>query len=381
MKQEASMQQLPIVDGQMPMMEAAVSAPPTVRRRRTWHIVLILLFFAAVIPETIVTTSTSVAKMIAQPVSLIFLMLFYGLADLLIREALIRRHLGWVSLVLFGIAFGFINEGVLAGTWYTVKPDGYIYIGQINYAWAVALTVFHVFISVILPIAFIETIFPSRAGMPLLRRRGIVISAVLFLLLTAIFLFAPSYRPYRIVVYALALALTVIALRLPSTRIIHSLTTRPVPGLWKLRWAGFFTMLSYFLLIYRIPTITLKLAGPHKIAAQGADIALFLLFSALLLRIGRRWTAYAGWSLRHTLALITGMMAFSTLITVMIPVFWPALELFATIPFFVLLIALNLRLRRREKAIGGSTAHFLVNGDATHDEGDPQDFDGRRYLA
>ncbi len=136
--------------------------------------------------------------MIAQPWNLIFLMLFYGLADLLIREALIRRHLGWVSLIIFGIAFGFLNEGVLAGTWYTVKPDGYIYIGQINYAWAAALTVFHIFISVIAPIAFIETIFPSLAGMPLLRRRrGIVISAVIFLLVTCLFIFLPSYRLYR----------------------------------------------------------------------------------------------------------------------------------------------------------------------------------------
>ncbi len=238
---------------------------------------------------------------------------------------------------------------MLAGTWYTVRYDGYIYIGQINYAWAVALTVFHVFISVILPIAFIETIFPSRAGMPLLRRRGIVISAVLFLLLTTIFLFAASYRPFRIVVYALALVLALIALRLPSAR-TRTLTTRPAPGLWKLRWAGFCAMLSYFLLIYLIPTITLKLAGSQKVAAQLADIAFFLLFSALLLRIGRRWMAHAGWTLRHTLALITGMMTFSTLVTVAIPVFWPALELFATVPFFVLLIALNIRLRRRERA-------------------------------
>ena len=69
------------------------------------------------------------------------------------------------------------------------------------------------------------------------------------------------------------------------------------------------------------------------------------------------------------------------MLVTLLPPLWGTLELFATIPFFALLIALNLRLRRRERAIGGSTAHFLVHGDAAHNEGDPQDFDGRRNLA
>jgi hypothetical protein len=343
------MQQTPVVAGQMP------TVGPDPRRRRTWYVVLALCFFAAVIPETLTTTSTSVAKIIAHPTDLIFIMLFYGLADLLIREALVRRHLGWVSLIVIGVAFGFMNEGVIAGTWYTVKPNGYIYIGQIDYSWAVALIVFHIFVSVIAPIAFIETIFPSHAGSPLLRRRGIVIGAVLFLLLTSLFLFIESYRSYRIAVFALAMLLAILALRLPAAR-PRILTATPPPGLWRLRWAGFSTMLSFFLVIYAIPPITLKLAGAHAATAQVADIAIFVLFSALLLRISRRWTERTGWSLRHTLALITGVLAFSTLITVAIPFFWPALEFFATVPCLALLIALDRRLRRRERAHAAGNA-------------------------
>jgi hypothetical protein len=314
-----------------------------------WYVVLTLCFFAAIIPETLATTSTSVAKIITQPASLPFIMLFYGLADLLIREAMIRRRLGWVSLIALGIAFGFMNEGVIAGTWYTVKPDGYVFIGQIDYTWAVALTVFHVFISVIMPIAFIETIFPSYAGMPLLRRRGIVTSAIVFLLLTSLFLFVESYRPYRIAVFVLAMLLAIVALRLPAAR-PRPMRATPPPSLWRLRWVGFFTMLGFFLLIYAVPQITLKLAGAHVVAAQAADIVIFVLFSALLLFAGRRWTGRTGWSLRHTLALITGLLAFSTLITLVIPLFWPALEFFATAPCFILLIALDIRLKRRERS-------------------------------
>jgi len=361
---EVSMQQLPILEGQIRPAEAETeAAPPATRRRRTWYVVLTLCFFAAVIPETLTTTSTSVAKIITQPASLPFIMLFYGLADLLIREALVRRRLGWVSLIVLGIAFGFMNEGVIAGTWYTVKPGGYAFIGQIDYTWAVALTVFHVFISVIAPIAFIETIFPSRAGLPLLRRRGIIISSVIFLLLTMVFLFVESYRPYRILVFALALTLAIIALRLPAAH-PSNLSAAPPPSLWRLRWVGFFTMLGFFVLIYAIPPITLKLAGAHVVAAQYVDIVFFMLFSAFILRIGRGWTARSGWSLRHTLALITGVLAFPSLLTVALPFFWPALEFLATVPCFVLLILLDRRLKRRDLAGSDATRHPLVEATA-----------------
>ncbi|HET9979261.1 MAG TPA: hypothetical protein VFQ32_02380 [Ktedonobacterales bacterium] len=343
----------------VPVNPAVVSQPPSVeafhpvapmRPRRTWYIVLILCFFAAVIPETLATTSTSVAKILGKPTDLLFVILFYGPADLLIRELVIRRRLGWVSIVLLGVAFGFINEGVVAGTWYTVKPTGYLFLGAIDFAWVAALTVFHLFVSVIMPIAFIETAFPSLAGRPLLRRRrGIVISAVIFLLITSLFLFVPSFRPYRVVVFALALILALVAFRLPASRPRIPLA-RPAPGLWRLRWAGFFAMFGYFALIYLLPAMTLKLMEAHIASAQLAYIAVFALFAALLLWTGRRWTGRAGWSPRHTLALITGALAFPILLT-LLPFFWPTLEYVATLPFLVLLIALNLRLRRRERRL------------------------------
>jgi hypothetical protein len=346
---------------------AVVSQPPVVAdarpaaRRRTWYVVLILCVFAAVIPETLATTSTSVAKILGQPTALLFVILFYGPADLLIREAMIRRRLGWVSLVLLGVAFGFINEGVIAGTWYTVKPTGYLFVGAIDFAWVAALTVFHVFISVLMPIAFIETAFPSLAGRPLLRRRrGVVISAVIFLLITSLFLFVPSYRPYRIAVCALALMIAIVAFRLPAARPRIPIA-RPAPGLWRLRWAGFFAMLGYFALIYILPTMTLKLIAANAVGAQVSDIVAFVLFAALLLWFGRRWTGRAGWSPRHTLALISGALAFPILLT-LLPFFWPTLEFIATIPFLVLLIALNLRLRRRERRLRAALSFAPPDG-------------------
>jgi hypothetical protein len=363
------MQQLPAIEGVPPPMEAA---PANARRaRRTWYVVLALCFFAAVIPETLTTTSTSVAKIITAPTSLPFIMLFYGLADLLIREAVIRRRLGWVSLVLLGVAFSFINEGVIAGTWYPGKYDGETYIGGISFVVVAGLTVFHIFISVFTPIAFIEAIFPAHAGLRLLRRRGIIISSAVFLLVVSLVGFVPSYRAYRLAVLALALVLALVALRLPAAR-PRVWTATPPPSLWRLRWAGFCGMALLFVMILLVPWIIQAIARKQVLAAQAVSIIILVLFTALLLRIGRRWTAHAGWSLRHTLALITGALVAPGLF-MLLPWVWPTLEFVAVLPLFALLVVLDLRLRRR--------ARLLVDGDATHDERDAQDFDRGWNLA
>lgn len=350
------MQQLPVVDAQMPV---RMSDSPT-KRHRTWHAVLILCFFAAVIPETLVTTSTSIAKILAHPFDLLFVILFYGSADLLIREAMIRRRLGWVSLVLLGIAFGFFNEGVVAGTWYPGKGDSLTYIGQISFATASGLAVFHLFISVIVPVAFIETLFPSLAGMPLLRRRrGIIISAIVFLLVTSLFIFSPAYRLYRLAVFIVALLLALLALGLPPAR-PRTLTDTPPPRLWRIRWASFFGVFAMYLIILVIPAITEKLAGSLVLIGQAIPIAIDALFIALVLRVGRRWTARSGWSLRHALALITGALAFPGLF-MLLPFMWPTWELFVTIPFLILLIVLDRRLYKRE-ASSGNLTELSVSG-------------------
>lgn len=348
------MQHLPLVHGPVsPVSPVSPVLPdhttiPVARRQRTWYVVLIFCFFAAIIPETIATTSTSVAKIVTHVPDLFFIMAFYGPADLLIREALIRRRLGWGSLVLLGVAFGFVNEGVVAGTWYTNQYAGYAYLGQIDYAWAVALTVFHVFVSVILPIAFFEALFPSRAGKPLLRRRGVVLSAIIFLLVTSLVAFVPAYRVYRFAVFALALVLAFIAIRLPAAP-PRRLSQEQPPRLWQVRLTGFFASVAYFAAIYVVPQITLKLAGPRIVAAQFADMVVVVLFAALLLAIGRRWTGRAGWSPRHTLALIAGALSFPILLF-LLPPLWPTLEPLITLPFLALVIGLDLHLRRRERA-------------------------------
>lgn len=148
-------------------------------------VVLALCLLAALVPETIATWSTSVAAIVANPLELLAIGAFYGPAVLLIREALVRRRLGWRGLVLLGGAFGVVNEGVVAGTWYTETPDGYAAVGQVVVAWAVALTLFHLVVSVLTPLALVDALFPSWASRPLLGRWGMILSAVVLVVMTS----------------------------------------------------------------------------------------------------------------------------------------------------------------------------------------------------
>lgn len=333
-------------------------APPArlPRPPRRWPVVLLFMALAGLIPETIATNSTSVAKIIHDPFSLVFVALFYGTADIVIREAIIRRPLGLAGKVLLGVAFGFLNEGVVAGTWYTVHPDGYAFVHGIDWGWAVSLTVFHLFVSVLIPVYLIDSVIPSVAGVSLLKRRGIIIASVLFVSFSSLAFFAPTYRPQRLTVMLVALALALIALRLPPARPAHH-SERPAPGLWRLRLLGFLAMLLYFVCIFLLPAL---FAGPNRAhttdprPALAANIILLAL-AGWALALGVNWSRRAGWSPRQRLALITGALTFSLLFS-LIPQFVATWEPLATIPFFLLLVILAWRARAAGRRISAEVA-------------------------
>ncbi len=336
-----------------PVAPIAIAPPPVARSPRRWPAILLFCLLAGLIPETIATTSTSVAKIAASPASLAFVALFYGTADLVIREAIIRRPLGLVGKLLLGIAFGFVNEGVVAGTWYTVRPGGYAFINGIDWSWAVSLTVFHIFISVLMPIYLFDSVMPSIAGVPLLRRRGVIITTILFLVFSSLAFFTPHYRGQRLLVFAAAIALSLIALALPPARraIPPATQVKPALGLWRLRILGFWAMLLYFLGIYLLPAmfaaIGKRLDAPPALAGLLANAILVALAAwAVALCVG--WTRRPSWSPRRQLALISGALGFPILLSA-IPQFIAVYEFVATVPFAIFLVVLAWRARRADR--------------------------------
>jgi hypothetical protein len=93
----------------------------------------------------------------------------YGVPVLLIRELAVARRLNVAGVVLLGLAYGILNEGVLAKT--LTQPDGppleafagYGRIGELQGGWTVFILFWHALHSVLYPILLCRWMFPAAA--------------------------------------------------------------------------------------------------------------------------------------------------------------------------------------------------------------------------
>lgn len=306
---------------------------------RIWPMILALYVLGAIIPECVATFNTAPRSFLFNPLSFFFLTAFYGSANLLIRELIRGYPRRLTSLLLLGIAFGFVNEGMIAGTWYTVVPEGYLLLGGIDWAWAVALTAFHTIYSVILPIFLVEALFPAMARVAWLRRKGFIGFSVLFGLTTSLTFLQPAYRLERFLVFLTVIVLVIIALGLPFSEQSRPLDLGTLPGLGRLRLAGLVGTLLYFGSIFLVPAMLAHTLFPvSPMLSQVLIILSIFLVCAFLLVMVRRWSAHRAWGHRQALALITGALLPAILLSLFLPRMWLVAQPAATLPCLVLLL-------------------------------------------
>lgn len=104
---------------------------------------------------------------LGQPLRVPAIVCFYGGGVLLIRESAVRRGLNRWGVVLLGAAFGVIEEGLALQTIFNpLGSDGDPVSGRVlgvNWLWAVVVGSYHVVWSIVVPIALVHLIFPTRA--------------------------------------------------------------------------------------------------------------------------------------------------------------------------------------------------------------------------
>jgi len=104
------------------------------------------------------------------PLPFLLVTLTYGVPVLLIRELAVARSLNTMGLVLLGLAYGILNEGVLAKT--LTQPGGppledfagYGVIGALQGGWTIFMVFWHAPHSVLYPIFLCDWMFPAAAG-------------------------------------------------------------------------------------------------------------------------------------------------------------------------------------------------------------------------
>jgi len=280
-----------------------------------FSLILIAVLVAEVLPGSAPMT---------QPALLPFIVLIYGPGALLIRDVARARSLGWTSILLFGAAYGILEEGIALQSLFNpalYHAARWGRVGGINIVYAEAVIPIHAIWSAAVPILLTDLLFPEQRQSPFFGRLGRILTGVWYLLgLTLLALLtrlsiAPGFwaRPALLLTSG-ALALTFILVALGLSPITKPTSRRP-PGLLP----TFLTTVAMALVWHFL------LAGLWRFRPQFATrplmLAPMLLAAALLLAAYRclsaRVAAYR-WTDQHWFSLAAGLVTAHMLFGILI---------------------------------------------------------------
>jgi len=319
---------------------------------------LTLLLLAPIIAEVLMgATRISVIYVLIPEI------MVWGCGALMIREAVRRWRAGWASMILLGLALAVAEECVIQQT--SLAPlvgvkHVYGRFFGVNWIYLLGLLVYECVWVVLVPVELTELLFPARRHQPWLRKRGLAISGIVFVIGSYIAWYAwtqrarpmvfhvPIYQPPLLdIATALAVILLLIlaAFRLRGVRLLKAGKARPAPRPWLVGLATFLLSLLCFLLIGFAYG-----AAPHLpfwIAMVGGSV--WAVFNLMLIR---HWASSPDWCEMHRFALVFGALlasmsaGFMTLAAGALPIDWIGKSVLNVLAV-VLMIRLAQKLRLR----------------------------------
>ncbi|GIF05631.1 hypothetical protein [Actinoplanes siamensis] len=294
--------------------DAHVPADPRPRdRRAAWALILL----APVVAE-LTLGNLSLTELWVFPI----LVPIYGAGALLIREVVRRFGGGFPSLLLMGLAYGLIEEGLvlqsLTSPHLYGAADWAPRLLGVNSAYTELNLVYHPVFSITIPIVLVESLFAGHGQRPYLRRGGLIgagaaaLLGALLLRVTVVPSEDPGYRvpvvPAVVVVaVALAAGITAVRVRLrPGGRPDARSTTPTVVAAWTAAAAFAFLALLFPFAGAEQSFFT---HGGWAFAPMAAAAGIAVLTAIAL----RRWTRARDWSPAHLLAAAIGAMVGHTL--------------------------------------------------------------------
>ena len=246
---------------------------------------------------------------LCNPISVVFLMLPYGLGALLCRELVRRWKKGWLSLVLLGIAYAFYEEAIVVRSFFDpnwtelniLKP--YSALGM-NWTYAEMLVHFHVLISIGASVILAEMLHRERRSERWLGNRGLaacIIGLALWFpagwLMTSYIPPWPGYALSWAAVAGLILAARFVPAQVPP------LIKKNAPHPFFFLLLGLANMTLFFAAVYVLPETW---SPPIALSIIG-----LALLDALTLFLLLRWSGSGGaWDDRHRLAWVSGGLGF-----------------------------------------------------------------------
>ncbi len=150
--------------------------------RKTRILIVVLLLILPPVTGELLSGSAP-PLVFFNPGTLIMLVLLYGCGALLIRELKARWNLQW-SIIFLAVAYGIIEEGIMVKSFFNPgwvdmgALSGYGMYFRVQWVWTLQLILYHATVSTLIPITIVGLLWPKYSGMPLLRKRGIILTIV-----------------------------------------------------------------------------------------------------------------------------------------------------------------------------------------------------------
>ena len=140
-------------------------------------LIVFLLFVPAMMAELL--TGNAPPARFFSPLWLLIFVLLYGCGCLLVREAKVRWKLGWGVLFL-AVAYAIVEEGLMTKAFFNPEwqgvgsLSGYGMYWGVQWVWTLGVTFAHATISILVPIAIADHLWPRYRHVAALRRRGVL---------------------------------------------------------------------------------------------------------------------------------------------------------------------------------------------------------------
>lgn len=221
---------------------------------------ILLLLLSPVIAELL--SGSSPPLEFFNPLVFVLLVGLYGSGVLIVRELSLEWGNRWSTILLLGIAYGIIEEGLAVKSFFDPQWMDLGILGVygrwigVNWVWSFYLALFHAIYSIALPILIFNLIFPSLKNKRLLSCKGIgVVFAILFVIVGFCCLMLTPYRPDVVLYLATLLIVVVLFVAAWKNKVIH-IAIKNVEPLIRPLWFGvvgaIFTV-SFFLTMYAVP--------------------------------------------------------------------------------------------------------------------------------
>ena len=240
--------------------------------------------------------------------------LMYGAGALFVREVTRRTGRGWPTIILLGLAYGVIEEGIATQSLFNphylglhLLDYGFIPSLGIGAPWTVYVVVLHVAWSIAVPIAFVEALFADRRTAPWLQKTGFAVSGIVYGLGVALVNFGSKQKEKfnasgtQLAVTALIAALLVVA-AFVFFRARTDKQIRPEAARWRPLSLGLLAFVTGS--VFHLIT---QLGGSHL--APWVAVTIALAIPAGVIAVVGPAAKSAAWTDAHTDALMLGGLA------------------------------------------------------------------------